>query len=316
MKKITQIGCLWLCYLLTFSATAQNDESSDEFGKLNIGIVMPEELDGFTSIHLQKLETKILSLLNQSGIASRGGSSGIVMYPVISIFNEQQINPGIQTMTVIEGEISLFIKQVDDKFVFASHTRKIKGSGRTREQAVNNLISLLPNRSDEYGDFIKSAKTKVIDYYNKRCEMIVSKATQLSQANQHADAISLLFNVPSETRCFEKARGKALEVYRNYQNQICGQLVLQGKAKLEANLYQEGFDILAKVDPSSSCFKEVNTLFTKHGAEVDENVRRSWKLLEKIYANAFELEKYRWRAIGQWAIAYSSRPFVYERIIR
>lgn len=126
MKKITQIGCLWLCYLLTFSATAQNDESSDEFGKLNIGIVMPEELDGFTSIHLQKLETKILSLLNQSGIASRGGSSGIVMYPVISIFNEQQINPGIQTMTVIEGEISLFIKQVDDKFVFASHTAKSK----------------------------------------------------------------------------------------------------------------------------------------------------------------------------------------------
>lgn len=174
----------------------------------------------------------------------------------------------------------------------------------------------MPNRSDEYGDFIKSAKTKVIDYYNKRCEMIVSKATQLSQANQHADAISLLFNVPSETRCFEKARGKALEVYRNYQNQICGQLVLQGKAKLEANLYQEGFDILAKVDPSSSCFKDVNTLFTKHGAEVDENVRRSWKLLEKIYANAFELEKYRWRAIGQWAVAYSSRPVVYERIIR
>jgi len=81
--------------MLLKPAFAQNELSSDEFGKLNIATVMPTELEGFTDNHLKKIETKILALLNQSGIASRGVDNGIVMYPVISIFNEQQINPGL-----------------------------------------------------------------------------------------------------------------------------------------------------------------------------------------------------------------------------
>lgn len=306
-----------IAFIAVNSSFAQTDLSSDEFGKLNIATVMPSQLEGFSDGHLKKIETKILALLNQSGISSRGVDNGVVMYPVISIFNEQSINPGMQTMIVIDGELSLFIKQADDKMVFSSITKKIKGSGRTREQAINNLIMLIPNKGDEYGDFIKNAKTKIIDYYNKRCDMLMSKAEQLSKANQHEQAISMLFNIPSETNCFNKAREKSLEIYRNYQNYTCAKLVSEGKAKLSGNQYEAGFAILSKVDPSSNCSKEVDALYKQHGDEVDANVKRYWDFWEKIYTSAIEAEKYRWKAMSEMAVLYvtsNARSYDYIRV--
>jgi hypothetical protein len=276
---------------------------------------MPTELEGFTDNHLKKIETKILALLNQSGIASRGVDNGIVMYPVISIFNEQQINPGLQTMTVIDGELSLFIKQADDKLVFSTFTKRVKGSGRTREQAINNLISLLPTRSEEYGDFIIKAKTKIIDYYNKRCDMLITRAEQLSKANQHEQAISMLFSIPAETDCYKKAKDKSLEIYRSYQNYVCSKLVSEAKSKLAANQYEAGFAALSKVDPSSNCAKEVDALYKQHGDEVDANVKRYWDFWEKIYMSSIEAEKYRWKAMSDLAVLYvTSRTRTYDYI--
>jgi hypothetical protein len=299
------------------SAFAQENISADEFGKLNIATVMPTELEGFTAGHLKKIETKMLSLLNQSGISSLGIDNGVVMYPVISIFNEQTINPGLQTMIVIDGELSLFIKQADDKLIFSTMTKRVKGSGRTRDQAINNLISLLPTRSDEYGDFIIKAKTKIIDYYNKRCDMLITKADQLSKANKHDQAISMLFSIPAETDCYKKARDKSLEVYRNYQNYSCTQMVSQAKAKLAANQYEEGFALLSRVDPSSNCAKEVERLYTRHGNEVDANVKRYWNFWEKINLNKIEAEKYRWKAMSELAVLFvtnNARSYDYIRV--
>ena len=310
-----------MLFLLTTRSIlfAQGDGSLDEFGKLNIAIVIPTELEGFSQNHLKKIETKILSLLNQSGIASRGIDNGIILYPVISIFNEQQINPGIQTMTVIDAEISLFIKQADDKIIFSTITKRIKGSGRTRDQAVNNLISIIPTKSEEYDAFITKAKTKVIDYYNKRCNMLISRAEQLSKSNQHEQAISMLFSIPGETDCYKKAKEKSLEIYRNYQNYTCGKLVSEGKSKLAGNQYEAGFSILSKVDPSSNCSKEVNALYKKHGNEVDANVKRYWDFWEKIYTSSIEAEKYRWKAMSEMAVLYvtsNTRSYDYIKVVR
>lgn len=319
MKNIClNLVCLLLLIHSTV-ATAQTAEDEDEFGKLNIGIVVPEELDGFTVNHIKKIESKILALINQSGISSSGSQTGIVLYPTISIFNEQEINPGIQKMTVIDGEIYLYIKQADDKIIFSSMSKRLKGSGRTREQAINNLISSLPTKSSEYGDFITTAKTKIIAYYDKRCDMLISRAEQLSQSNQHEEAISMLFNIPSETKCYGKAKEKSLEIYRNYQNYICAKLVSMGKAKLMANQYEEGFKMLSRVDPSSNCAKEVNALYKEHGSEVDANVDRYWKFWDKMYTNAIEAQKYRWKAMSEMAVLYMTnnrRDIEYHTIIR
>lgn len=306
-----------LLYLISKNAFAQTTDSDDEFGKLNIAIVMPGEIEGFNNGQLKKIETKMLALLSQSGIASRATSSGVVMYPVISIFNEQTINPGLEKITIIDGEITLFIKQIDDKLVFSTFTKRVKGSGRTRDLAINNLISLIPSRSDEYSDFVSKAKNKIIEYYNKRCDMLITKAEQLSKSNDHVQAISMLFNIPSETACFKKAQEKSLEIYRNYQNYTCATFVSQAKAKLEGNKYDEGFAILSKVDPSSSCAKEVEALYKQHGTEVDANLKRYWDLREKVLLSTIEANKFRWKAMSELAVMYianNSRNYDYIRI--
>lgn len=322
MRKIIRFYvCLLITFLLGSSFIRSGEKSIDdeEFGRLNIGLVVPDELEGFSAEHLTKIQSKLLALLNQSGVSSVNAENGIVMYPMISIFNEQQISPGLQSMTVIDGEIYLYIKQVDDKIVFASTSKKIKGSGRTREQAINNLISSIPTRSSEYNNFIIDSKRKIIDYYEKKCDMLISKADQLSKSNQHAEALSMLFNIPEETKCFEKVKDKSLEIYRNYQKYTCKKVITDAKARLMANQYEEGFRILSKVDPSSDCASEANQLYIKHGKEVDANVDRYWNFWEKIYTNTIEAQKYRWKAMSEMAVLYLTDHrigYEYHTIIR
>ncbi|PWJ57375.1 hypothetical protein CLV98_10782 [Dyadobacter jejuensis] len=310
------LGVVWLI-VSQYDAFSQSDYG--DFGQLNIGVVMPKELDGFTATHIQKLESKIQTLVNRVSVSASGVQSGIVLLPKIYIFNEQRINPGLQTLNVIDAELYLVVKQVDDQIVFATFSKPIKGSGRTHEQALNNLIATLPTKNTEYETFISDARGKILKYYDDRCDMLISKAEQLSHSNQHGEALSLLFNIPEETACFGKVKEKSLEIYRNYQNYICAKLVSEGRAKLEANQYEAGFAALSKVDPTSKCAKEVNQLYTQHGKEVDANVERYWNFWDKMYTNAIEAQKYRWKAMSEMAVLYmtsNQRSFEYHSIIR
>jgi hypothetical protein len=279
-------------------------DSYGDFGKINIGVIVPNELKGFSDANLDRLHTKLLSVVSKYSVSAGNPETGVVMFPIIDIYDDVVINAGLQNMNVVKAEFTVFLKQIDDKIVFGSITNKIQGSGRTKEQAINNLLSNIPTNSPEYKKFVESSKDKILSYYNSKCGTIISKAEQLSKANQHSQAIAMLFNIPEEVECFEKVKSKSLEIYGNYQNYICGQWLLKGKGLLSANNYEQGFDMLSRIDPTSKCAAEANTLFEKHGKEVDENVKRYWDFWENIYTKSIEADKYRWKAMSEMAVLY------------
>jgi hypothetical protein len=296
-----------------FSSLFAQTQPDDDFGKLAVSVVVPKELEGFSAENLSMLETKLTVLLSNNGLASRGIEDGIVLYPMLKIYNERQIQPGLQTLTVIDGELSLFVKQVGDKFIFASTTKRVQGSGRSHTLAINNIISAIKTDDPAFSTFIEKAKTKALAYYTQRCASILSQAEQLASVGKQAQGYHLIMGIPAEVPCYEEGKKKAIDIFLKYQARHCQEIIQQAKAKMGMNQYQEGFDLLKTVDPTSPCNAEVNALFNQHSAEVDSVVRREFELRKSIINNAFELEKYRYKAITDMTLLYlATRPRQYE----
>ncbi|MVM32720.1 hypothetical protein GO755_21950 [Spirosoma sp. HMF4905] len=301
------------------TTTFAQTEGTDTFGKLAISVVTPDEQQGFSSENLSMLSSKLLALLTTNDIASSSIEDAIILYPVVKIYNEREIQPGLQKLTVIDGEMSLFIMQTSGRVVFANMTKKVQGSGRSHALAINNIISTIKTDDPTFDAFIKKARSKAISYYTQRCSSILAQADQLASTGKQEQALSLITSIPAEVPCFDQAKSKAIAIFLTYQARHCKEVIMAAKARFGTNAYREGFDQLKTVDPTSPCFNEATQLFNQNSKEVDENTKREWELLNSIYKNAFELEKYRYKAISELAVLYlasNPRHSSYDVLIR
>ena len=98
-------------------------------------------------------------------------------------------------------------------------------------------------------------------------------------------------------------------IYKAYANQHCAEIVMQAKAQLALNKYEEGLTLLASVDPASKCFAEAKALANKTESEVDAGRRA-------LFNANLSLEKQRINAVRDIARAYySNRPSVQYNIL-
>lgn len=290
---------LLLSLLLAAGLCAQ---TKDEAGKITLSIVMPESQEGLEDSHLSRLQSKISNLLTSQGFGAEGLPNGIVIFPKVNLYAEERVDAGMQKLTVVRGELSLFIKQVDDQVIFASETKTLSGSGKTRAQALDMLFNNV--KPSEWQEFLANGKQKIVRYYAERCESILSRADQLAQVKQTAQALSSLLNVPTEVPCYEKVREKTIALYMRYRDERCAEDLQLAKAKLSANAYREGLALLGQIDPSSACHREAVQMISGVSAEMDEQSKREWEMMQKMWSDRVELEKHRMSCARDVAVAY------------
>jgi hypothetical protein len=308
--------CLGIYLISIFSSFGQTENFAN---KITIALVMPDEVSGgLSETHLQRLHDKFVDALTENGIASLNVQNNLVLYPIIKIYNEQTVNSGLQNITVIEADISLYVKQLDSKAIFASVTKKLKGSGRTRDLALNNLVSNAKLDDESTRVFLEKAKQKAISYYNQRCSTILAQADQMMKMNQSQEALVSLFSIPSEVECYQQTQSKAIEAFKMYQNQNCNQMLLNAKAKIANRQFEEGLGIIGMIDPSSPCKSEALQLIQQASGQVEGDNKRKWDLLNKIFVDSAEIEKYRLGIMSQFLAAYAlnSSRYNYQNVIR
>ncbi|MEZ4962333.1 MAG: hypothetical protein R2830_21070 [Saprospiraceae bacterium] len=286
---------------LAFSQ-ASSSKSTGGGADITLSIVMPESLEGLEDQHLSRLQSKISNLLTSQGFGAEGLPNGIVIYPKINLYADDVVNTGMQQLTVVRGELSLFIKQVDDQVVFASSTKTLSGSGRNRAHALDMLMNSI--KPAEWQDFLTNGKQKIVRYYAERCDGIISQAGQLAQAGQSGRALAMLLNVPTEVPCYDKVKDKTKAIYQQYINERCAELLQSAKAKLTANDYRVGLAIVGQIDPASNCHKEANDLMRGIAQEMDQQSQREWDMMQKMWTDRVELEKHRQACARDVAVAY------------
>lgn len=301
--------------LLLFLSSTLNAQSIENL-RFSIALQDPESLNTkLNQEQIDRYQAKLEQVLTNQGILSFNVRNNVVIYPKLVFINEQIINPGLQTLNVIDSELYISIAQPDGGAAFANYSLKIKGSGRNSTMAINNLISNINLNTKEFRDFIDKGKTKIVSYYNTNCSLIIKQANQLNLTNSFEESLGLLMSIPMQTDCYGEAQSLIQETFSKYQNRNCKTLLLQAKSLLANNNYEHGFETLAMIDPLSTCSEDVKTIIQSQSKEIDTQRERGrqWQYLNNIYSAKIALAQYRTETIDKLLFLYSQRNPYYLR---
>ena len=183
--------------ILGFSFSV-NAQSSSDVGKIALSVVMPDNIEGMDVSQISKLQTKITQILTVTGLGASGYNNNFVIYPKFSIIETNVVESGMQDITIINCDLTLFIKQVDNNVVFSTINKTIKGNGKSRSLAISNALTKVNTNDADYQQFINTGKNKIIQYYEAMCQGIITKSDGLAKRQDYEQALGLLMTVPEE----------------------------------------------------------------------------------------------------------------------
>lgn len=316
MKKILLIVSLFV--LGTTFTNAQNSlGKSDDYARIALNVYIPEQAEKVSDISSSLLKDKVTQMLTKYGLTGNSEGGRFIVAPVINVLSKE-VTATAPAMTILELQVSLYIGDGYEGIKFASTSLTAKGAGQNETKAYNDAIKKFNVNNPDIATFIEQGKKKIIEYYNSKCDFILSDAKSLSDQNKLDEAIYKLNSVPEVCKdCYTKANTMAVDFYKKAQERQCKVKLLQAENTWTANPNEQGAqeaaDLLNQIDPETSCFTSAKGLINKINGSIKsklkniEDFNRKIELLDK--KNNFELEKARIGAIRDVAVAYAkSRP--------
>ena len=262
-----------------------------------------------------KLATKVLSVVSRNGrhskiscVRNKSGdpskidlgdlNTGILCKPKLEIFDEEMLETGMEKIMSVHVSLSIFIQSVQGNVIFASTTKDYQGTGKDRRSAINNAITNIKVRDKTYENFLKEARAEVVRYYNQMCSTILEQAKTLTAFKKHTEAIYLLWPIPNEVECHKEARENMITIYKEFVEYRCDNLLYDAKTFITNKDFGKAMLVLRQIDAQASCAGDAITLMGQIAAKVDEQERLYIDLYKKMRENDFELEKERYRAMG------------------
>ena len=254
-------------YIITLAILFSNlnlfSQSSDDIGKICLHVVLPEEYSpNFENLgirELKKIKSKITSIAARNGVAG-AGMGDFVIYPVLNIYEEEELEGGLEKQTIIRGEFSLFIQQMSNGQIYGEATIPIEGFGRDRSRALTKAIQGINIRDRQWKEMIVSSKEKIIEYYTARCEDIQIEADGYSKTRDYIGAIATLMQVPVEVSCYREIVDKAVEFYDYYIEMLCQEQISKAKIAKTQDNWDEAAGYLLGVLPEYKCYNDAMAL--------------------------------------------------------
>jgi hypothetical protein len=268
----------------------------------------------------QRLYTKTMQLINQTGVAEVGYSTFLVT-PKMDVLSTSVDQSGISSIYLAECELSITVGRIgldngnSGGATYASFSKKITGSGSTKDAAISNAVNTISSNDQKILEFIKQAKVKIDNYYKTNCNEVLKEAEQASKLQMYSKSIALYFSIPSSAgACYETARAASVGVYRSYLDSKCDSQLIKLKAVValaitdnggSSSHYTEALNIIGRMDPTSSkCYKEAQIQIEKIEKRFDEQQKREWQLETKRISNTAELQKEMVKAMGKINSSY------------
>ena len=306
MKNIILISVSALLSL-SFVAKAQNSAGkSEDMGRITLAAYGPQQTDKMSDAARNMLTNKLSQIVSQNGL---GGSAlterFIITANIVTV--SKDIVAGAPPMTALNLDITLYIGDGVEGTKFASKTISVKGVGSNETKAYIEGIKMIKTSDPAYAAFLDEGKTKIMKYYNTKCDFIIKEAQSLATQNQQDEAIYRLTTVPDVCKeCFDKCIAAVAPIYKQKIDRDCKLKLAEAtnlwNANQDVNAANSCGELLSSVEPSSSCFKEVQALSSKIANRVKEIDNREWNYKLKAQQQTSEMIK-AYRDVG---VAYGN----------
>lgn len=293
--------------LLTIGTLAAQNTlgKTDDLGRVALAVMVPDMAENIPPRAKQLLENKMMQIATINGLGAGGVDPRFCIVPMVNVVTKD-ITPSAPPMLAMNMEITFYIVDAIGQTIFAQSTIAAKGVGQTEDKAFISGIRNINVRAGQFKGFIETGKTKIIEYYNSKCDVIIKEAQALAGQKKYEEALFNLMSVPDVCReCYDRCMELSTEIYKEYANYKCTQYMSAARAAW-ANMDADAAAAnLGKITPDMACYNEAVKLTDEITRKMIADGANVWSYKMKRYDDAVETERLTIRAKRDVAIAWA-----------
>ena len=307
MKKIL----LSLLMIIGYNAYSQNAlGKSDDAARITLAAYVPQQIDKMPDAARSILANKLNQIVTQNGMGGAANNERFIITANVNVISKD-LTATAPPMTALVLEVTLYI---GDGFVgtkFSSTSINVKGVGESETKAYISALKGISPTNSNIQSFVGNGKSKIIEYYNSKCDFIIKEAQTLVSQNNFEEAIFKLTSVPEVCKdCYDKCMDAVGPIYQKQIDRECKSKLMEANTAWNAAQDSYGADtaggILAQIDPNASCYKEALALSNKIAQRIKEIDQRDWKLQLKEQQDNVDIQKATIKAIRDIGVAYGN----------
>ncbi len=301
---------------IPFCAAQNTAGSTDDAARIAMTAYVDPSL-GFNREVSKQLTNKMNTILTKQGLAGSKNQRFIITANADVL--SEDIVVTTKEMYQYELEVHFVIGDGIEGTKFASASQTVKGLGETKADAYLQAIRKIKPTDPAFQQFVADAKTKIIEYYNSKCDFIISEAQAFAKKQEYDAAIYKLMSVPDVCKeCYDKCMAVVEPIYQAKIDVDGARLLAEAKSVWAAGqdvaAGENAGAILAQINPSSKSYSEAAKLSNDIANRIKELDQREWNLKLKEQQDAVDLEKASIKAIRDIGVAYgeNQQPVTYN----
>ena len=261
MKKIALFSLILMLFSPELISQEVNSPEMDDIGRIGFfrQIISNNDIRGTAISNLiSKFDRMVL---NESIGSSVDERFGLVLNPVII---SEEITSTTPKRYFYELGIDIYAVDYQEKTTLGVFSIDgLNGINTNKQRAIISSLRTF-NPSKKFKTFISEVKDKVINYYNSRCDFIITDAMTLSSNDNFDDALILLSSIPEvSSDCFQKSRFEMTNVYKNKLNRDCQERVSNARGLIAQENYKDAAFVLQGILPGVDCYDEAMEMIAK-----------------------------------------------------
>lgn len=282
---------------MALTAFAQNNG-------IQLYLYAPNQVENIPEASKDYLLNNLSSAVTADGLAAQNEyMTQFVLMPKINVASKNIIT-NTQTQVVLNIDISLQVVDGMSGTLYASSIVNVKGVGANETKAYNSAFRSINKKQQQIVVLVKTAKQKILSYYEAEADNIIKKANLLAAKNNYEEAFYLLSMIPSQCSKFDASISAGLSLWEQYKNYSYNTNFAKAEAiwisGQDYNAAINAGEYLSKILPDSECYGKVRQLYN----EIKKKVGDLWKFEMKQYDTESELKKAKIQAFQAIGVAY------------
>jgi|TARA_B110000091_G_scaffold209127_1_gene249800 hypothetical protein len=262
MKIYVKVILLFLIIgLVTNDIKAQNKKGkADDFGRIVLNSYVSPQVEGLPSSAKRMLSNKLSQVASKNGMGGSCLNPKFIITPNITVLTKD-LTPTAPPMTALTLEITFYIGDGVEGTLFANNSIEVKGVGTNETKAYISALKQIKPAHPDLKNLIEEGKTKIIEYYNSKCDFIQKEASAKADKKEYDEAIAGLLAVPEVCKdCYMACQDLTSEIYKMKMENECKENIQKAIVAKTNNEWDEAATLLTTILPDVSCFDDAQGL--------------------------------------------------------
>lgn len=247
---------------------------------------------GICEILTQKLD----DIISQNGIQSQIGQSRFVLTCNVTEESKNVLSTS-PTQIAYVLDIHLYLGDGETGSKYISQSFRTKGVGNTEEKAYRNAVKNMQAKSKQMTEFVRKGSARIIEYYEKNREQILSSVRACITGNNLEQAAYELCLIPQECSYYNDVQTLLGKVNGKIVDNNSSDLFLLAKSvwasEQNESTANQVADLITRIDANASCYTEAHNFMNSVTERMEQLNNREWAARQRQLAHEREMEMVR-----------------------